>query len=85
MRGAGVVGPGVGGTPSGQALKTSAHISRKRLSPPGTQSLSPRAVHQTPFRNPNFLFRRVLRVADLAYSLRGELISGWGIKKNIQD
>lgn len=81
MEGAGVVRPGVWGTPSGWALGRGARISRERLPPPGKQSLSPRAVHQTPLQNPNFLFQRALHVADLAYSLRGELISGWGIKK----
>lgn len=84
MEGAGVARPGVWEAPSGRALRSDAHISRERLPPPGKQSLSPRAVHQTPLQNPNFLFQRLLRVADLAYSLRGELISGWGIKK-IQD
>lgn len=81
MEGAGVVRPQVWGTPSGRALRRGAHVSRERLPPPGKQSLGPRAVHQTPFQNPNFLFQRVLSVADLAYSLHGELISGWGIKK----
>lgn len=62
-------------------LWRSAHISSEKLPPLGKQRLSPRFVNQTPFQNPNFLFQRVLSVADLAYSLQRELISGWGIKK----
>lgn len=42
------------------------------------RELSSRAVNQTLFWKPNFLSQRVLSVADLAYSLQGELISGRG-------
>ena len=45
----------------------------------GKQRLNPRAVNKTAFQNPNFLFQRMLGMADLAYSLQGELISGWRI------
>lgn len=52
-------------------------VSDKALSL-GKQRLNPRAVNKTAFQL-NFLFQRVLGVADLAYSLQGELISGWSI------